>query len=169
MEKDDGVDFMTLLAWAIIILLFVIGMLGTVYPILPGVIAIYAAFFVYGWLISFEPFGVWFWTIQTVILVILFIADYAVGAVSVKKYGGSRASVIGMTIGLIFGPFIIPAFGLIVGPFLGAVVGELTQVQDLNHALRVGWGSLVGLFASVIMKILLQLLMIILFFIWIIF
>jgi len=157
------------IAWIVVILLFVIGMAGTIYPILPGVIAIYAAFFVYGFMISFEPFGFWFWTIQTIILIVLTIADYAVGAVSVRKYGGSKASVVGMTIGLIIGPFVIPAFGLIIGPWLGAVIGELTKVNDIGHALKVGWGSLVGLFASVVMKIVLQLIMIIIFVLWLIF
>lgn len=160
---------MTLIAWILVILLFVIGMLGTVYPVLPGVIAIYAAFFVYGWLVSFEEFGIWFWSIQTTILIVLFIADYAVGAVSVKKYGGTKASVIGMTIGLLIGPFVIPVAGLILGPYIGAVLGELSQGKDISHALKVGWGSLVGLFASVVVKVILQLMMIILFFIWVIF
>ena len=160
---------MEIIAWVVVILLFLIGMAGTIYPILPGVFAIYAAFFVYGFMISFEPFGFWFWTIQTVILLVLTIADYAVGAVSVKKYGGSKASVVGMTIGLIIGPFVIPAFGLIIGPWLGAVLGELTKVNDLSHAFKVGWGSLVGLFASVVMKIVLQLIMIIIFVLWLIF
>lgn len=160
---------MEILAWIIIILLFAVGMAGTVYPILPGVIAIYAAFFVYGFMISFEPFGVWFWSIQTIIMIILFIADYAVGAMSVKKYGGSKASVIGMTIGLIIGPFVIPVAGLILGPLLGAILGELTKVQDFKHALKVGWGSMVGLFASVAVKIVLQMLMILLFILWLIF
>lgn len=160
---------MELIAWVIVILLLLIGMAGTIYPILPGAIAIYAAFFVYGFMISFEPFGFWFWTIQTVILVVLFIADYAVGAVSIKRYGGSKASVVGMTIGLIFGPFVIPVLGLIIGPWLGAVLGELTKVNDMSHALRVGWGSLVGLFASTVMKIVLQLIMIITFVLWLIF
>ncbi len=160
---------MVVLAWILVILLFIIGMLGTIYPVLPGVLAIYGAFFVYGLMVGFEEFGIWFWSIQTLILLILIIADYAVGAVSVKKVGGSRASVIGMTIGLLIGPFVIPAAGLILGPFLGAVLGELTQNQSLNHALKVGLGSLIGLFASVVMKIVLQLIMILIFFIWIIF
>lgn len=160
---------MVVLAWILVILLFIIGMLGTIYPVLPGVLAIYGAFFVYGFMVGFEEFGIWFWSIQTLILLILIIADYTVGAVSVKKVGGSRASVIGMTIGLLIGPFVIPAVGLILGPFLGAVLGELTQNQSLNHALKVGLGSLIGLFASVVMKIVLQLIMILIFFIWIIF
>lgn len=35
---------MITLGWIVVILLFVIGMVGAVYPILPGVLAIYAAF-----------------------------------------------------------------------------------------------------------------------------
>lgn len=159
---------MEIAAWIIVILLFIIGMAGTIYPILPGVIAIYAAFFIYGWMVSFEAFGPWFWTIQTTILVMIIIADYALSAASVKKFGGSKASIIGMTIGLIFGPFIIPLFGIIIGPLVGAIVGELVKTQKLLHAVKVGWGSLVGLFASVVMKILLQGIMIMIFIIWLI-
>lgn len=43
----------------------------------------------------------------------LFVADYVVNAWGVKRYGGSKASVIGSTIGIIIGPFLIPAFGLV--------------------------------------------------------
>lgn len=159
---------MEIAAWIIILILFAVGMAGTVFPILPGVLAIYAAFLVYGLMMSFAPFGVWFWTIQTFILLVIFVADYVLSARSVQKYGGSRASVVGSAIGLIVGPFIIPVFGLILGPFLGAVLGELMQKSDLDHAVKVGWGSLIGLFTSTLMKIVLQLLMIALFILWLI-
>ncbi|WP_127533705.1 DUF456 domain-containing protein [Paenibacillus kobensis] len=156
-----------IIGWIIIAVLFLVGMAGAVYPILPGVVAIYAAFFVYGLCISFSPFGFWFWTIQTVILIVLFIADYAVNAWGVKKFGGSRASVIGSTIGVIIGPFVIPAFGLILGPFLGAVIGEMFFANsNFEKSMKVGLGSVVGLFTSTVAKFVLQLLMIVLFFIW---
>nr|WP_306220534.1 DUF456 domain-containing protein [Cohnella sp. WQ 127256] len=143
-------------------------MAGAIFPILPGALAIYAAYFVYGWFFSFEPFGFWFWSIQTVIVVILFVADYAVNAWGVKKFGGSKASVIGSTIGILIGPFVIPAFGLIIGPFAGAVIGEIIHGSSVDRALKVGWGSLVGLFSSTIVKILLQGVMIAIFIIWLV-
>jgi len=161
--------WLEILAWVIVVLLFVIGMLGAVYPILPGAVAIYAAFFVYGFMVSFKPFGWMFWTIQTLIVAVLFIADYAVNAWGVKRYGGSRASVIGSTVGVIIGPFVIPAFGLVIGPFAGAVIGELIAGSDLNRSVKVGWGSLVGLYTSVVVKIVLQALMIVLFLLWLLF
>jgi len=155
------------IGWIVVALLFIVGMGGAIFPILPGVVAIYAAFFVYGLCISFSPFGFWFWTIQTLILIALFVADYAVNAWGVKKYGGSRASVVGSTIGVIAGPFVIPAFGLILGPFIGAVIGEMFFAgSDMEKSLKVGFGSIVGLFTSTVAKLFMQLLMIVLFFIW---
>jgi len=153
--------------WIIVILLFLVGMAGAIFPLLPGVLAIYPAFFIYGFFISFAPFGIWFWTIQTLIVVVVFVADYAVNAWGVKRFGGSKASIVGSTIGLIAGPFVIPAFGLLLGPLLGAIIGELLAGSNLNQSLKVGFGSIVGLFSSTAVKIILQLIMIILFFIWI--
>ncbi|ETT78923.1 hypothetical protein C173_02364 [Paenibacillus sp. FSL R7-277] len=158
---------MIILGWILIIALFAIGMAGAVYPILPGALAIYLAFFVYGWFFSFDSFGPFFWIAQTLIVVVLFIADYVVGAWGVKKFGGSRASVIGSTIGLIAGPFVIPAFGLLIGPFAGAFIGELIAGEKAGKAVKVSFGALLGLFSSTVVKIILQIAMIVLFFIWI--
>ncbi|KPV55227.1 membrane protein [Paenibacillus sp. A3] len=159
---------MLIAAWIIIVILFLVGMAGAVYPVLPGALAIYAAFFVYGFMVGFEPFGVWFWLIQTTIVAVLMVADYAVSAVGVKKFGGTRASVIGSTIGLLIGPFVIPVAGLLIGPFLGAVVGELIVGTEFRQAVRAGIGALVGFFSGLIVKLVLQLLMIVLFIIWIV-
>ncbi|WP_405082038.1 DUF456 domain-containing protein [Paenibacillus chitinolyticus] len=158
---------MAILGWILIILLFAVGMLGAVFPILPGALAIFGAFFVYGFFFSFEPFGFWFWLIQSAVVIAITIADYLVSAFGVKKFGGSKASVWGSTIGLLVGPFVIPAFGLILGPFIGAVLGELIHGSNLKHSAQVGVGSVLGFFSSVVVKVVLQLLMIILFIIWI--
>ncbi|QJC53303.1 DUF456 family protein [Paenibacillus albicereus] len=155
-----------IIGWVLVIALFAVGMAGAVYPILPGALAIYAAFFVYGFFISFEPFGWVFWTLQTIIVAALFLADYAVNAWGVKKFGGSRASVIGSTIGILVGPFVIPGFGLLIGPLAGAVIGELIAGSSFDKSLKVGFGAVVGLLSSTLVKIVLQLAMIVLFIVW---
>lgn len=153
----------TVIAWIVVIALFVIGMAGAVYPALPGVLAVYAAFFVYGFMIRFSEFTFWFWLIQTTIVVVVFVADYALGAWGVKKFGGTRASVTGSTIGILLGPFVIPVAGLLLGPFLGAAIGELIAGKDMKAAGRAGLGALVGFFSSTAAKIVLQLIMIVVF------
>lgn len=154
---------MDIVGWVLVILLFAVGMAGTVYPVLPGALAVYGAFFVYGFFFGWSSFGWWFWTIQTLIVAVIFAADYAVSALGVKKFGGTRASVIGSTIGIIVGPFVIPAFGLIIGPFAGAVIGEIVTGQKWKPSLKAGVGSLVGLFSSIVVKVILQVIMIIVF------
>jgi uncharacterized protein YqgC (DUF456 family) len=158
---------MDILGWVLVIALFTVGMIGAVYPILPGVFAVYGALFVYGLFFSFSDFGVWFWIIQTLIVLIIIVADYAVSAMGVKKFGGSRASMIGSIIGLMIGPFVIPAFGLILGPFIGAVLGELIIGTSFGAAVKAGVGSVLGFFASVVVKVILQLAMIAVFVRWI--
>ncbi|MFC4775569.1 DUF456 domain-containing protein [Paenibacillus sp. GCM10023252] len=159
---------MEIIGWILIIVLFAVGMAGAIFPILPGALAIYAAFFVYGWFFTFEPFGWVFWSTQTLIVALLFLADYAVNAWGVKRFGGSRASIIGSTIGVIAGAFVVPPFGLVLGPFVGAVIGELIAGSDVNKSLKVGFGSVIGFFSSMIVKIVLQLAMIAMFVIWIV-
>jgi len=158
---------MEIAAWLIVVALFIIGLLGTIYPILPGVYAVYGAFFVYGFMVSFEPFGWVFWTLQTLVVIVLTVADYAVSALGVKKFGGSKASVWGSTIGLILGPFVIPAFGLILGPFLGAMIGEMINGANIGKAAKAGVGSVLGFFASAVIKIVFKLTMIAIFLIWV--
>ncbi|WP_019635891.1 DUF456 domain-containing protein [Paenibacillus fonticola] len=159
---------MDILGWIIVIALFAIGMAGAVFPVLPGVLAIYFAFFVYGWFFSFQELGPVFWIVQTFIVAALLVADYAVGAWGVKKFGGSKLSVWLSTIGIIVGPFVIPAFGLVLGPLIGAMIGELIRGEPLAKSFKVGVGSVIGLLGSMVVKIVLQLAMIVLFIIWIV-
>ncbi len=157
-----------IVGWITVMALFVVGMIGIVYPILPSVLAVFGAFFVYGWFFSFAPFGFWFWSIQSLLVIVIVLADYAVSAYGIKKFGGSRASIIGNVVGILVGPFIIPFLGLLIGPFLGAVIAEVIQGTPYKQALRIGIGSVIGFFSSALVKIVLQSVMIILFYIWIV-
>lgn len=166
---------MAVIGWLLIVTLFAVGMAGAIVPVLPGALAIVAAFFVYGFFFTFDKFDFWFWAIQTLIVVTLIVADYLVSAWGVKKYGGSKASVIGSMVGILIGPFVIPLFGLVIGPLAGAIVGELLDGvirgksfdrAFIVQAVKVGWGSLIGLLSSTVVKIVLQLVMIGLFVIW---
>jgi hypothetical protein len=168
---------MAIIGWLIVILLFAIGMAGAVFPVLPGSLAIFAGFIAYGLFFSFDPFGFWFWATQTFIVVLLFVADYVVNAWGVKKFGGSKASVWGSTIGIMIGPFVIPGLGLVIGPLAGALAGELLDgmargrrldAAFISHCFKVAWGALVGLLSSTAAKIVLQLVMIALFIIWLV-
>ncbi|MGP7816260.1 DUF456 domain-containing protein [Niallia sp. 01092] len=150
--------------WTIITVLFLIAYVGLVYPIVPSMLFLLAGFFSYGFLLSFKPFSILFWVIQTMFVLLLFAADYLANLIGVKKYGGTKAGVWGSTIGLLVGPFVIPVMGILIGPFLGAVIAELAvNKTNWKTAIKVGIGSLIGFLSSVITKAVIQTIMIIYF------
>lgn len=155
---------MSIVAWLLVGLCFLIAFLGLVYPIIPSAVFMFGAFLLYGWLVSFEGLNWLFWTIQILFLVLLFVADTLSNLVGVKKFGGSKAGMWGSTIGLLVGPFVIPVAGIILGPFLGAIIGELiVNHKDIKQAFKTGIGSLVGFLTSVVTKGSLMIIMIIIF------
>lgn len=152
---------MDTLFWIIITLMFIMGFVGLIFPIIPSVLFIFGGILLYGLFYSFEPFGLFFWTVQILFVILLFAADYIANMVGVKKYGGTKAGIWGSTIGLLVGPFVIPFVGILIGPFIGAFLAEiLVHKQDPVSASKIGLGSVVGFISSVITKGIIQLLMI---------
>jgi uncharacterized protein YqgC (DUF456 family) len=152
--------------WAIIGILFVGAFASLFFPILPGVLFLMGGFLLYGVLFSFEPFTSLFWIVQGLFVILLFGADYVANFIGVKKYGGSKAGIVGSTIGLLVGPFVIPVAGILVGPFIGAALAELlVNKKSLNDAAKIGFGSVIGFVSSVITKGIIQAVMLIYFFI----
>jgi uncharacterized protein len=155
---------MEIVYWSIISILFIIGFVGLVYPIIPSVLFLLAGYLLYGVFFSFEPFGLFFWSIQGFFIILLFVADYIANMVGIQKYGGSKAGVWGSTIGLLVGPFVIPFLGILIGPFIGAVGAELlVNKRNFKDSLKIGFGSVVGFISSVITKTIIQILMIVYF------
>lgn len=157
---------MDLFIWLLISLLLVGSFVGLVYPIIPSVLFLFGAFFLYGFYFSFDVFSVWFWIVQIILFILLIGADYIANLIGTKKFGGSKAAIWGSTIGLLVGPFIIPMFGILLGPFLGAILAELIVTkQSFSQSVKIGIGSLIGLISSIFAKGLIQLIMCIYFFI----
>ena len=157
---------MDIIAWILIFTCFVIAFIGLIYPIIPSVLFIIGGFIVYGLFYSFSELPWWFWVIEILLVVLLFGADTVSNLVGVKKFGGSKAGMWGSTIGLLIGPFVIPFAGILIGPFLGAVLAELFVTKSSwEQSLKTGVGSLVGFLTSIVTKGIVQIGMILLFFI----
>ncbi|MFE3575595.1 DUF456 domain-containing protein [Lysinibacillus sp. NPDC059133] len=157
---------MEVVGWILVIACFIISFVGLLYPIIPGVLFLLGGFLVYGLFFSFAELSWLFWASEIIFVVILFVADTVVNAFGIKKFGGSNAGMWGSTIGLLIGPFVIPVLGILVGPFLGAIIAELiVERRTFGEAVKSGIGSLVGFLASTLAKAVIQIIMIIVFFI----
>lgn len=151
-------------ALIIAIILFVAGILGTVLPFLPGAALIYIGMLIYGIMTKFVALDWMFFIIQAVLLIFVFLVDYWATAFGTKRFGGSKQAAWGAIIGTIAGIFFGP-LGIIIGPFLGAVIAEIIRGTEFKQTIRVGIGTIVGFLGGSILKIAVELVMIIYFFV----
>lgn len=122
----------------------VVGILGAILPILPGPALSLLGMFCAHWTdySTMSTRTLWIWAIITIIVTVL---DYILPGYFSKALGGTRAGVIGATVGIFAGMLFMGPLGIIVGPFIGAVLGELLHNrQNLDKAITVGFGSLVS-------------------------
>ena len=109
-------------------LFLLVGLIGSVVPALPGPPLSFIGLLLLQWsgYGNFSPAFLWVWGAITVAVTII---DNILPAWMTKKFGGSRAAVIGSVLGLIAGMFFFAPIGLLVGPFLGAFAGELINIR----------------------------------------
>ncbi len=165
---------MQTLGFALLILGLLAGLVSIPFG-LPGVAIIFGVIVIYTLQAGLQA-GI---TIE--LLVIFFFltivaetADNWLMMMGIKRYGGStRSAWISLLGGLAGGLLLGPLFALfsgIAGPILGAFLGAFSAVwlseywkhQDVRHALRASWGTLLGRLAGMILKLIIGLIMVVL-------
>jgi len=150
---------MTVLLWILAGILVVVGIMGTVLPVLPGPFLIFGGLLLGAWIDGFEKVGWVPLTVLGVLTALSFIADIVATGAGAKKAGASKQAVIGAAIGTMVGVF-FGIVGILVGPFAGAAAGEFLAKHDLVRAGQVGYGTLFGLVLGAAMKIAIALAMV---------
>jgi len=139
--------------------LVLMGLAGTLLPVLPGVPLIFVGLLVAAWADNFQHVGAVALTILGALTVLAIAADFLASALGAKKLGASPKAVAGATIGAIVGIFFgLP--GIVLGPFLGAVIGELSAKRELLQAGKSGLGTWLGLLLASVAKLTVSFLMI---------
>lgn len=155
---------MNKIAIIVSMIFFVVGIIGTVLPVLPGSILVFAGIITYGFMTGFEGLSTYFFILEFIVLLITFLIDFLATAASTRKFGGSKKASVGAVIGTIAGLIILGPLGIIIGPFLGASAAELLYGTDINQAVRSGFGSLIGILGGTLIKVGAEVLMIVYFF-----
>ncbi|UFS94246.1 DUF456 domain-containing protein [Nocardia huaxiensis] len=133
-------------------LAIVIGLVGVIVPVLPGVLLILVAIGVW----AFVTGGTTAWTVFAVcatFLVISGVVKYTWPGRKMQEAGvPTRSIVLGAVLGII-GFFVIPVIGLLLGFVLGVYVSELQRLG--NH--QAAWPSTVEALKGVGLSILIEL------------
>ena len=133
------------------LILCTIGLLGSFVPIIPGPITSWFGLLVINFTSTTE-LNYSFLLISFMIAVFVFTLDIIIPIIGLKKFGGTKKGMIGATIGLLLGLFILGPLGIIIGPFVGALSGEISGELKLGKAVKASIGTLIGFIAGVTMK-----------------
>src|SRR5699024_123475 len=107
-----------------------------------------------------------FWWGMGILTVLIIIADLLANILFVKKYGGSKWGVVASIVGLIIGPFIFAGpLGFLLGPIIAVFIVEWIQNKDASLSVKISLGTLAAFLGGGVAKVILQLAMIIWFFI----
>jgi uncharacterized protein len=159
------------LAWAGVWLLILVGIAGTVLPVLPGTVLVIAGIAWGAWLDDFTRVPVWVVVVCAVLGAIAFATDYVAAAMGAKKVRASGWAVAGAAIGTLLG--ILAGFiGVLFLPLVGAVLGEWFAqrkktaehlVDDKDHhtrAMKVGVATWIGMLVGTAVKLALTFMMV---------
>ena len=135
------------------LLVMLVGLVGTLLPVIPGVPVIFAAVLIHSLVTDFayvSSSGLVLFGLLTAGAILM---DWLATSMSVRKMGGSRAGVAGAILGMIVGGVVgfgLP--GMLVGAFAGAMTGEILFGDKSRSALRAGLGGLIGFLAGGVAK-----------------
>ncbi len=151
--------------WQIIIavLLVVVGVAGTILPMLPGVPLVFAGLLLAAWQGGFNQVSILTMVIIAAIAVMAWAVDFVASIATAKKVGASKYALWGAGIGAVVG-IAGGIVGLIIGPAIGAIIGELithknTSKEATTKATTVGIAAGLGFVLALAVKIVLVLTM----------
>lgn len=133
------------------LLFIILGLIGSFLPILPGPPLSWIGLLLL-YLTNAVPNNWMFLSITLIIALLVFTLDYIIPAMGAKKFGGTKAGMIGTTVGLFIGILAPIPGGIIIGPFLGAFLGELSNKTDSQTALKAAFGSFIGFITGTFIK-----------------
>ena len=143
---------MLYLVWTLTLVLMLVGLVGTLVPLMPGTLLILVATLVHKLLLPESiSWGAFIWI--ALFFVISVVADIVCTLVGTRLFGGSKWGMAGAGSGALIGMFFsLPA--LLLGTILGAFAAEkLGARRSHGEAIKAGAGAAIGFVASAVARV----------------
>ncbi len=145
----------------------VIGLIGIVFPVLPDLILIWAAALGYGLIIDWGPHGVIYFVVISVLGLAGLATEFWVSGIGAKKGGASGGAILVGVVLAVVAFFLTGPIGAVVALLLGIYVVEYIRKRDVESASQAAIGAGLGCGASLVVKLLLGLGMVVTWVIWV--
>ncbi len=139
--------------------LMVVGLLGVVLPVLPGIPLAWLGLFIYALGTGFERISIATVVVFFILMILTLVLDFVAPMLGARKYRASKFGVFGAFLGFTVGIFVLGFWGIILGPFIGAFLGELIAGRKPRQALGSALGAFLGFVAGTLFKIIIILIM----------
>ena len=155
---------MELFWWLFTVVLFAVGLIGTVVPVFPGTIIILAGALLHRLMLGPGKSVGWrIIAILVLLTLVTYVLDFVSGYFGARFFGATKWGMFGAILGALAGT-VFGIVGLFIGPVIGAVAGEFMAGKRMIDAGRAGWGSLLGNLGALMGELLVALVMITIFF-----
>jgi len=140
------------LLWVLCAVLILVGLAGTVLPVLPGTLLVWGGILLGAWIDDFTRVGMTTVIVVSVLAVLAWGLDYVAGLMGAKKAGASKQALVGAAVGTVLGLF-LGLIGVLFMPLVGAAVGEYLAQKDQARAVKVGIATWIGIMVGLIAKV----------------
>ncbi|MGC4079903.1 MAG: DUF456 domain-containing protein [Rubrivivax sp.] len=140
------------LLWSLVVLLMLVGVAGTVLPVLPGTALVFAGAWLGAWIDGYERVSVYTVVVLGAMAVLAWALDYVAALMGARRVGASPQALVGAAIGTVAG--LLAGFvGVLFMPFVGAAAGEYLARRDEQRAMQVGLATGLGLLLGMVAKV----------------
>ena len=151
---------MSTTAELVVLAVMLIGLVGTVVPVLPGLLLIWAAGVAWAWLDGWGPARGVTAAVLTVLLVVGTVVKYVLPARSARGAGAPRRTLLLGAVGAVVGFVAIPVVGLVVGAVVAVYLAELSRLGDSTSAWASTRAVVIGIGVGVLVEVATGLLMV---------
>lgn len=147
------------LLWVVCAVLIVLGLAGTVLPLLPGTLLVWGGIVLGAWIDDFTRVGTTTVVVVSVLALLAWGLDYVAGLMGAQRAGASKQALLGAAVGTVVGLF-MGLVGVLFMPLVGAAVGEYLARKDQSRAVKIGLATWVGIMVGLIAKVVLAFVMV---------
>ena len=145
--------------WVISGALVLAGLAGTVLPLLPGTLLVWAGLLLGAWIDDFTRVGVLTVVVITLLATLAWALDFVAGMMGAKRAGASKLALVGAAVGTIVGIF-MGLVGVLFMPLVGAAIGEYWAQRDQQRAAKVAFATWLGLMLGMVVKVVISFVMV---------
>jgi len=145
--------------WLASAALILLGLLGTVLPLLPGTLLVWGGVLLGAWIDDFTRVGVGTVIVVSVLAVLAWGLDFVAGLLGARRVGASKQALVGAALGTVLGLF-MGLVGVLFKPLVGAAVGEYWAQKNQQRAAKVALATWLGLMLGMVAKVVLSFVMV---------